>query len=168
MAPPSPVVPTRARRHRVTTARASSSSSSRTHARPPSRAVMHSSSRTMARRSASRKGGPRDVRARPRRRRRPFVRASGRTRLFIFSFHADGQIDKQKKITLHTVRTSHTHHVNLHLHTYILHAVSPHECEKKHPSTLSHTLDRRRRRPRASVETSSKTLIAPQCVTTVT
>ena len=131
MAPPSPVVPTRARRHRVTTARASSSSSSRTHARPPSRAVMHSSSRTMARRSASRKGGPRDVRARPRRRRRPFVRASGRTRLFIFSFHADGQIDKQKKITLRTVRTSHTHHVNLHLHTYILHAVSPHECEKK-------------------------------------
>lgn len=119
MAPPSPVVPTRARRHRVTTARASSSSS-RTHARPPSRAVMHSSSRTMARRSASRKGGPRDVRARPRRRRRPFVRASGRTRLFIFSFHADGQIDTQKKITLRTVRTSHTHHVNLHasIHTY--------------------------------------------------
>ena len=131
MAPPSPVVPTRARRHRVTTARASSSS--RTHARPPSRAVMHSSSRTMARRSASQKGGARDVRARHRR--RPRVRSH--TCIFSVSQFSRRRTDRytQKKITLRTVRASHTHHV--HLHTYSTHTPPP--CHpmnaKKRPST---------------------------------
>ena len=130
MAPPSPVVPARARRHRITTARASTSSSSRTHARPPSRAVMHSSSRTMAPRSASQKGGPRDGRGR--RRRRPRVRSH----TFIFSGKSvflrrqtDRYTDKKRSHYgpyVHPTRTTSTS-----IHTPpILHAVSPREREK--------------------------------------